>query len=140
MSWNARVKKVQKATGVLGFTGAAPQSVTAGSVLMGSVAVGTLSANVYVLATTNTLTLTGKWQTSQDGSTWIDHIASTGAEPSALVTGTGSAVTKTRAISAHPSIYAYPYARFTIVSGVGSGGGLGVDEASISYNYVQADV
>lgn len=140
MSWNARVKTVQKATGVTGFTGAAPQSVTAAAVLMGSVTVGTLAANVYVLATTNTLTLTGKWQVSQDGTTYVDHIVGTGAEPSVLVTGTGSAVTKTRSVSAHSSTYAYRYARYTVVSGVGVGGGAAVDEASISYNYVQSDV
>jgi hypothetical protein len=98
-----------------------------------------MSADVYALATTNTLTITAKWQVSNDGSTWRDCKPSNGAVNVALVTGTGAAVTDTVCLAAPDCVYGKKYARVRLVSGVGVGGGLGVDEGSVSYNWRQID-
>lgn len=124
MGLNERIKPTQQALGVTAVSGAAPQTVTGNTVIMNKVETGSLSATVYTLATTNTLTLTAKWQVSDDGSTWV-----------AQVTGTGSAVSATRVIPAPDSVYGKRRARCVVVSGTGSGGGAGQDEANISYNY-----
>lgn len=136
MALNERIQPNQQPTAVTGFTGAAPQSVNGNIVVMNKVDNSTLSAKVYALATTNTLTVTVKWQASDDGATWVDCASSPqNAANVALATGTGSAVTATRIIPAPVGVYGKRYARVVAVSGVGVGGGLGVDEASMSYNY-----
>ena len=95
----------------------------------------TLYAKVYAKATTSTLTLTGKWQVSQDGSTWIDVVPFNNAASVILVTGTGSAVTATKAFDAPSAAHGAKYVRFALVSGVGVGAGLSVDEVSVTYGY-----
>ena len=136
MGLNERIKPTQQALGVTAVSGAAPQTVTGNTVIMNKVETGSLSATVYTLATTNTLTLTAKWQVSDDGSTWVDCASSPqNATHVAQVTGTGSAVSATRVIPAPDSVYGKRRARCVVVSGTGSGGGAGQDEANISYNY-----
>jgi len=103
----------------------------------GVVATGSLSAHVYAKATTNTLVITPKWQVSNDGSTWFDAYGSNRAAAVAMVTGTGSAVTDTIALSAPEAVYQYKFARVVLTSTVGGGGGVGVDEASVSYSWRQ---
>jgi hypothetical protein len=139
MGFNQRLKQAQSALGVTGFTGAAPQTLTGGAVLMKNVAFGTLVANIYAKATTNTLTITHKWQVSDDGTTWRDAYASNRAANVATVTGTGSAVTDNVAVAAPDSCYGKRYSRCLLLSGVGTGGGAGVDEGNISYNYLTPD-
>lgn len=133
--WNSLIQPAQKPTGVLGLTGAAPQTGTGLTQPMIDVEPATLSANVYAKATTSTLTLTAKWQVSDDGATWIDAYGSNRAANVAIVTGTGSAVTDTIAVTAPEAVYGHRYSRLLVVSGVGVGGGAGVDEFSISYNF-----
>ena len=58
MALNERIQPNQQPKAVTAFTGAAPQSVTGNTVVMNKVENGTLSAKVYALATTNTLTIT----------------------------------------------------------------------------------
>lgn len=139
MGINAKIKQgaVVNATGATGFTGAAPQAVngTALSHVGISLALSSLSANVYAKATTNTLTLTGKWQVSNDGSTWNDAYPANRPANVVIVTGTGSAIVDTIVVEAPNSVYGKRYSRFVVTSGVGVGGGAGVDEAKISYNY-----
>ncbi len=133
---NSYVKTGVNSTGVLGLTGAAPQSGNGKAVVMANVATDTLAARVYALATTNTLTITGKWQVlDDDGSTWIDCRSSTNAAQVILVTGTGSAVTLTASFAAPNGVYGRKQARFVVTSGVGVGGGAAVDEYSIAYDY-----
>ncbi len=134
---NGLIKSVQKAIAVAGFTGAAPQTVngTGISMVAERVAIGSMSANVYALATTNLLTITAKWQVSDDGVTYRDCKPSNGATNVALVTGTGSAVTDTVCLAAPDCVYGKKYARVQLVSGVGSGGGAASDEGSVSYNW-----
>jgi hypothetical protein len=126
---------IGNAGAVTGFTGAAPQTVAGASINTQECV--SLSVIHYAKATTNTLTVTGKWQVSVDGSTWYDVYGGNSAALVAQVTGTGSAVTATRVIDAPEAVYGYPNVRFVSVSGTGSGGGAGVDEASIAYRGVK---
>jgi hypothetical protein len=135
-----RMPPPRNATGTLGLTGSAPQTGAGATIASTSVEPGTLSAHVYAKATTNTLTITGKWQTSADGSTWRDCVTPNNAANVVLVTGTGSAVTATKRISAPSSALGQRLCRFVVVSGVGVGGGAGTDEYAISYSYLPASV
>lgn len=135
MGIQARTKPNVLGVATTGFTGAAPQSVNGARILMAGIESNTLSAKVYALATTNTLTVTAKWQVSDDGSTWRDAKVANNAANVAIATGTGSAVTDTVQIAAPSSVYGSLYARLVCVSGVGVGGGAGVDEASVYYHY-----
>ena len=75
MGANAQMRVGHAATGVLGLVGAAPLTggaVTANKVPMGTVERNTLSALLYAKATTGSLTITPKWQVSQDGTNWYD--------------------------------------------------------------------
>ncbi len=105
MSLQGRIKQGQLPSGVQGFTGAAPQEVDAAklSIVGNNIDIDSLSAVVYTKATTNTLTLTVKWQVSKDGTTWRDCYGSNNATLVAQVTGTGSAVLATRSISERPA-------------------------------------
>ena len=130
--------KIGPAGAVTGFTGAAPQTVAGATIATGDY--DKLSALHYGKATTSTLTVTGNWQVTRDGgSTWYDVYGPNSAALVAQVTGTGSAVTATRVIDAPEAVYGWPNARFVSKSGVGVGGGAGVDEASIAYYGVVKD-
>lgn len=143
MGVNERIMPNQKSTGVLGLTGAAPQtggSAATNIITMSQVETSTLSAKVYAKATTNTLTITAKWQVSDGGAspTWEDCAGTpNNAANVALVTGTGVAVTSTIHIPAPSCVYGKRFARIVVVTGVGVGGGAGVDEYSIAYDYRQ---
>lgn len=133
-----RIPALLSSTGVAGLSGAAPQTGAGNSIVSCNVEPGTLGAHVYAKATTNLLTITGKWQTSANGSTWRDCDVANNAANVALVTGTGSAVTTTKRISAPASALGQRYCRFVVVTGAASGGGAGTDEYSIAYSYVPA--
>lgn len=141
MSLNERILPNQLPKAVTGFTGAAPQTVKGNVVVMNVVERGTLSADAYALATTNTLTITAKWQVSSTGKAAVDgdwtDCAGAPNNPAdvPLVTGTGAPVTATKCVPAPAGVYGKRYARLVLTSGVGVGGGLGQDEASVSYNW-----
>lgn len=126
---------------IVAFTGAAPQQINGAPYLPETPdhrpVADSVYALVYAKATTNTLTVTGKWQISQDGVNWIDVVPFNNAANVALVTGTGAAVSKTVAFTSPSAVYGAKYSRFVLVSGVGSGGGLGVDEGSITYGWAK---
>lgn len=134
MGIRAKLKTTQQLT-TGSLTGAAPQTGAGGSLIAANVETGSLSASIAVTATVNTLTLTGKWQVCDDGSTWVDCFASNNAAQVVIVTGTGSAVSSTRKVDAPPSVYGHLYARYVVVSGVGVGAGAGSETYSISYDY-----
>lgn len=121
------------------FDGQAAGTVAAGSaVFIGKIMHGSLSALVNVDAETNTLTMTAKWQVSNDNSTWVDIVAPNNAANVALATGTGSAdAAVTKAISAPDAAYGWQYARLAIVSGVATGAA--TDTYSMSYCYRRYD-
>ena len=133
----ALVRRSVKGTGILGLTGAAPQTGgTTTAVTMNEVTDGTLAARVYAKATTNLLTITGKWQVlDDDDATWVDVVESNNPANVALVTGTGSAVVATKLIAAPPAVYGRRQARFLLTTGAAAGGGAGVDEFNVSYDY-----
>jgi len=130
------VRRSQQTTGVVGFTGAAPQVVNGTGLQLNQVMSGTLAARVYTKATVNTLTLTGKWQVLDDDNvTWIDAVNATNPASVASVTGTGAAVTATKLYEAPQAVYGRIQVRFVVTSGVGVGGGAGSDECSIAYDF-----
>lgn len=135
MALNSHLRTNQQPTGVTALSGAAPQT-GAGNTLSAvamRVALGSLSALVYAQATTNTLTITGKWQVSQNGSTWRDCFTSNNAAQVIIVTGTGSAVASTRAVEAPACAYGFPFIRYVVVTGAATAAA--GDEFNIGYNY-----
>lgn len=96
-----------------------------------------LSAVVTVDAETNTITFTGKWQGSNDKTTWYD-VANTPANTAgtAIATGTsGSDTPVTKAIPAPQGIEGWRYARLSLV--IGATTGTTNDTYSIGYVYNQ---
>lgn len=127
-----------KVSGVSGnINGATAGTVTAGNaVFMGNVApkVDSLSAVVNVTAATSTLTWSGKWQISNDNSTWVDCKNSNNAAYVTITTGTASA-TGDVSYDAPLSVYGARYSRFALVNGVTTGGT--TDVYAIAYSYRQ---
>jgi hypothetical protein len=140
---SALIRKNLRALTASAISGAAPQTVNGNALAImnpdGSsalaVAPGTLSALVTLAITTSSLAVSAKWQVSSNGSTWVDA-ANAPQNPAAvaLATGTGSIVTTTKSVPAPDSVYGFLYARCVLTTSGASGGGAGVDEASISYN------
>lgn len=136
MKWNATYQK--KTEAVLGtFNGINNgQSIGAGKVDIGpasSQLLTGLSALVTVLAETSGLTLTPRWQVSNDGSTWVDFVhGSQNAAGVALATGTAGADSPVSKVYAAPeSIEGWRFARIAI--GVGGTNGTSSDTYSVSY-------
>lgn len=79
-----------------------------------------LSAVVGGTAATATLTIAGKWQVSNDNSTWVD-LANGAQNAASVVLATGTSAAFVKAIPSPDCIYAYPFARFSLVTGVATG-------------------
>lgn len=97
-----------------------------------------LSALVTVDAETSTFTFAGKWQVSNDNSTWVD-VANGSQNAAAVVLATGTAgadASVSRAYPAPDSTYGWRYARFALVTGGTTGAA--VDTYAISYCYRSA--
>lgn len=92
-----------------------------------------LSALVTVLAETSSLTFAGKWQVSNDGSTWVDVAnGSQNAAAVVLATGTGGADTAvTKAVPVPEAAYGWRKARFSLVTAGATGAT--ADTYAISY-------
>lgn len=140
---NGMLRKPTTAATYTAISGSAPQTVNGNTLSVpnpnagsgNAIEPGTLSALVVARLTTNTITVTGKWQVSADGSTWYDAAPSNNAANVAIATGTGTLATTNKVLSAPEACYGWSKVRFSVVSGVASGGGAGVDEVAISYNY-----
>ena len=94
-----------------------------------------LSALLVLDVETSTITVSAKWQVSNDGSTWVD-VANGSQNAAAVVIGTGTAgadAAITRMIPAPDAIYGWRKARIALVNGVATGGA--VDTYSMSYCY-----
>lgn len=103
----------------------------------GGVVNGTLAALVIVDAETNTLTMSAYWQVSEDGSTWYD-VAGTPSNPANVVLATGTAgadASVTKVLPAPAAVYAWSFARCSVVNGVATGNT--VDTYSIQYKFVR---
>ncbi len=84
---------------------------------------GTLSCRFTVLAETNTLTLTGKFQVSDDNSTWYD-LAGDAQNPANVVMATGTAgadVAVNMVLPVPPPAIGWKYVRPAVVNGVATG-------------------
>lgn len=125
---------------VSGVSGNA-NTLVAGSLIAGSAIfmggnvrkVAFLSALVSVTPATATLTFSGKWQVSNDNTTWIDATPPNNAANVTLATGTATIVTKT--FEAPEAVYGWRYSRFSLVTGVATGAA--GDLYSIAYSYRQ---
>lgn len=97
--------------------------------------VAALSALVTVDAETNLLTFAGKWQVSNDGTTWVDVAnGSQNAAAVVLATGTGGAdAAVTKAIPAPDAVYGWRKARFALVTAGAQGAA--TDTYAIGYAY-----
>ena len=133
-NFNGGIRYNQLAPGVTAVTGASGSTIAGPTLPMNDVAPGTGSARVYAQATTNTLTLTPKWQVSADGSTWLDVKLANNAANVTLVTGTGSAVAATIALAMPDACYGWLYSRVSLLTG-GTTASTG-DEYNIGYNYL----
>ena len=123
-------------------TGIAPGSAVSGNTLfMGgrNQKVEHLSALVTCDAETNTLTLSARWQGSDDKSTWYT-LSHAPQNPAAvpLATGTSGADDEvTKVIPAPAAVYSYKFARCQLL--VGAATGTTNDTYSIAYCYRQLD-
>jgi hypothetical protein len=107
------------------------------TLLMANVEKGTLSATVTVDCETNTLTMYGEWQGSNDNSTWYRVRPANNAVEVVLATGTGGAdASVTVVLSAPDGVYGFRYGRLGIRNEVTTGAA--VDTYSIGYNYQRA--
>ncbi len=108
------------------FDGLTATTVGGNAVDMGDNArqkVRNLSALVTVDAETTSLTFTGKWQVSNDGSTWVDVAnGSQNAAGVVLATGTGGAdAAVAKAYPAPESAYGWRKARFALTNAGAAG-------------------
>jgi hypothetical protein len=125
-----RITGSNTATGtfVLGPLGAAKSLAALETSRIGP---GSLAAKVYWFAHTESITLTGKWQGSADGTTWVDYVPMNNAAHVVLQTTTGSG---TKLVAAPDCISGLSYVRFSLVSGAASG--TSGDAYTMSYNYM----
>jgi len=126
-----------KATGVLSCnTGAAPQTNAGPTLAMNDVSAGTLAALVYMQANVNTMTLEAQWQVSKNGTTWYDAKPTNNAATVVAVTGTGSPVSTTIAVSAPDAVYGFPFSRCSVISRVAAAVDAN-DQYSVEYEYLK---
>lgn len=140
MPLNSRLVYNAQDTGTTVLTGVVAGTVTGGpTLLMSNVEKDTLSALVTVDAETNTITLTGLWQVSNNGSTWETVVPMNNAANVILATGTGGAdAAVTRRFEAPKACYGSRYARFAVQNLVVDG--QAADTYRIGYCYENAQV
>jgi hypothetical protein len=95
--------------------------------------VGSLTALVSFTANTSTLTVAGKWQGSNDSTTWVDLFSANNAANVTYATGTLAA--KAASLDAPQGAYGWRFSRFVFVTGVTTGAA--ADVGTIAYNYRQ---
>lgn len=123
MSFPARWRA---ATGGSGDLTAAPVAgtTTPGTALAtAGIESGSLSCHVNVDAETNTITLTAKFQVSDDNSTWYD-LAGDAQNPANVLLATGTAgadASVDRVLPVPPAALGWKYVRAAIVNGVATG-------------------
>lgn len=87
-----------------------------------NIAAGSLSCLFVVDAETNTITLAGKWQVSDDRTTWYDMAPSNNAATVVLATGTaGADATVSKALPAPEQVLGWKYVRPACETGVTTG-------------------
>jgi hypothetical protein len=110
-----------------GTTTAAARTITNGVVVgplaTAGVLAGSLSCLCVLLAQTTNITLTPKFQVSDDGSTWYDFAASAyGPDNQIQCTGTSGTDTATsKTLPVTDSVLGWKYVRAAVVNGVATG-------------------
>lgn len=133
------IKRGAYATATTAFAaGAAPKSINGKTVIMDYVETGSLAAHVSVSARTNTTTIAAVWEVSDDDSTFIPCRLANNPASVVLVTGSGSDVALECTIDAPAAVYAKPYARLRLVTGVANADGTN-DKGSIKYFYREVE-
>lgn len=135
MGLNNSIKNGQRAVASTAIAGASGTTIGLPSVSMvrENVETGTLACTATIGVTTNTLTVSGRWQVSLDDSTYVDCAGSNNAAAVTIVTGSGVLQTVTKSYEAPAGVYGYPYARFAILTGVTAGGAGDTYLGSYSY-------
>lgn len=98
--------------------------------------VADLSALVVVDAETDSITVTPKWQVSNDNSTYDDVMPdqTTSSAGAVIATGTSSAdATVRKVVTAPRAVYGFKYARLALAVGVTDG--ITLDTYAVGYNY-----
>jgi hypothetical protein len=96
----------------------------------------TLSALVSATAATATLTVTFKWQVSNDKSTWYD-LMNGSQNAASVVFATGTAAIKTAVLPAPDAIFGWKYARVALVTGVATGASGDLYSMGYAYRYAR---
>lgn len=123
MGFPARYMTISGGSGDLTAAPVAGTTTGGTAIPTANIELGTLCCLFTLLAETNTLTLTGKFQVSDDNSTWYD-LAGDAQNPAnvAISTGTAGADTAvTRVLPVPPSALSWRYVRAAIVNGVATG-------------------
>lgn len=122
-------------TAQLFASGAAPKYIYGNTRNTQTIKDGSLIAVVLASATTNTTSITGFWQGSDDNSTWVNIVPQNNAAKVVQVTGTGSAVSSTVAYEIPNGATSFKYVRFGLVTGTGTADGA-ADGGTIGYRWV----
>lgn len=141
MGFNARLKYNQKSLSATATTAVAAGSTVTGAstniVSMDRIQPGTwLVAKTSMVVNTTSLTLTPKWQGSQDGTNWEDLFQANSAANVATAAGTGSNVTTARSIML--PVVPYKYARLVWVT-AGATAHATNDTVAVSYAWIERD-
>lgn len=138
MPQNHRIVYNGQDTGTLNLDTLVAGTTTGGPTLvMHNVEKDTLSVLAVVEAETDTLTIEGQWQVSNDASTWVDVMPSNAAADVVLATGTaGGDPVVTVCLVAPKALYGWRYGRFAVINLVATGNA--VDTYRIGYNYENA--
>jgi hypothetical protein len=121
MGFPARWRKLTAGSGNLNTVVAG--TTTAGTAIStANMAPGSLSCLFTVTAETNTITITPKWQVSDDNSTWYDLSGLNNAAQVALATGTaGADAAVSKVLTAPSEVSGWKYVRPAVVNGVATG-------------------
>lgn len=94
-----------------------------------------LSARVTGTAATATITYTGSWQGSNDGTTW-ETFANGPQNAASVVLATGTSAAFVKLVPAPDQVYGYRFVRYVVTTGVATGAS--GDLLSIGYCYRSA--
>ena len=134
MAWHTPIKTVA-VTGNLN-TLVAGTTTAAGTLPVELMEPHSLSAEFLVDAETDTITISGIWQVSDDGSTWVDVKPENNAAIVVLATGTaGADAAVTVVLSAPPAVYGARFVRAAVRNAVATGAA--ADTYSIAYRYAR---
>lgn len=131
----------QYATGAhstsISFSGSAKTDVAqnATTLVTRKLQMNTLSARAAVTVATNSLTVTPKWEVSDDQSTYYAVKNPSNAAWTVLATGNGTGATTNHVLTAPSAVYGWRFCRVALTPAAATG--TSADVATVTYNYVQ---